>query len=38
MQQLKEMIEQLVTGIKNKISPFGPSAGKFQMAFIFHSK
>jgi hypothetical protein len=37
MQQLKEMIEQFVTGIKNKFGLYGSSAGKFQMAFIFHS-
>jgi hypothetical protein len=38
MQQVKKMIEQLVTGIKNKLGQYGSSAGKFQMAVIFHSK
>lgn len=38
MQQLKEMIAQLVTGFKNRFSPDGTSAGKYQMAVIFHSK
>jgi hypothetical protein len=38
MQQLKEMIEQMITGIKNKFGLYGSSAGKFQMAVIFYSK
>jgi hypothetical protein len=37
MQQLKEMIEQFITGIKNNFGLHGSFAGKFQVAVIFSS-
>jgi hypothetical protein len=32
MQTIKKMIEEFITGIKNKIGPDGSFAGKYQMA------
>jgi hypothetical protein len=38
MQTLKKMIEDLITGIKNKIGPDGSFAGKYQMAVYIFTK
>jgi hypothetical protein len=38
MQKLKEMIEQIVTGIKKKSGLYGSFAGKYQLAAIIYFK
>ena len=38
MKKVKEKIEQLITGIKNKIGPIGPSAGKDLTAIPIYVK
>jgi hypothetical protein len=34
MKRLKEILDQIATGIKNKLGPDGSFAGNYQMAII----